>query len=246
MREEAIAGREWSIQQREQTLHALEAKHIEAESLMNSRGRVELAIINNLTRVLKALVHNSPFRRPLIGELSVGLEWEESNHVFCVSKSTFDRARERDLCLPKEKNPLWAIQYHPKTKHKRHVKEIARLAEVLDDIAPMSSARTFRVCTTTKKKFYEQYRAALQEGEHALSKRYVLKGFLARRHQSVTKKKGDIALGGRIHWVKDASHCKHCSRYQELKEKKEREGLTDEEEQEFKLKELHDALVQAQ
>jgi len=55
--------------------------------------------------------------------------------------------------------------------------------EVLNDIAPMPSARSYRLCTSTKRKFYERYTALTQrKGGQVLSWNFLFCKFLRRRH----------------------------------------------------------------
>lgn len=203
--------------------------------------RINTLIMNNLVTVLQKLNHNCPFRRPLIGEISKGLELEEIKRCFQVSDTTARRAiNERDQ--PTTDSGLWNIKYKPKSKRRRYQQAREQLVEVLNDLAPKPSARDYRICTTTKGKFYEDYLASLPEGEHRFSKRFLIDKFLG-RHHGVAREQHE---GERIQWVKDASMCKHCRRRDELMAKAKTKKLSKKEKEELKQANLHHALIQAQ
>ncbi len=59
--------------------------------------------------------------------------------------------------------------------------------------------------------------------------------------RSILQEKGE-----HIHFVKDGSSYKHCHHEEELKVKAEKGPLSHEEEEEYKKKRLHKALIQSQ
>ena len=219
----------------------IEAKQKELDAMV-AVSRMTTTIANNAARVLLELNHNSPLRRPLLGELTKGLTQEEAVKFFKFSPTTVQQAfTEREL--PKERSGLYNIRYKPNTKQKRYKEERKKIPEALNDIAPQPSARPFRICTTTKKQFYADYvKKATANGSYVFSKHFLLNNFLKRRHYHKGKKRTEDE-GERIHWTKDASFSKHCRRYKELKRKEE---LTSEETTEFEEKKLYKALIQAQ
>jgi len=119
--------------------------------------------------------------------------------------------------------------------------QVKRLVDILDDIAPTSSARDYHICTTTRKKFYQQYQEHLQKDELCLSKDFMVKKVLGRKHHS-SGKIGNSWNSNKIHWVKDSSSCKHCDRHRLLLAKEE---LTTAEKMELEKMKLHVALNQA-
>jgi hypothetical protein len=270
---------------------------------VKKKSQKEHTVCENLTSVLCALPPNSPLRRPLLSEVTRGLAPADIKEMFRVSDSTIRRL-DKERTIPKGHSSLW-LRYRPAVHRRRWGKEKEGVCEILDDIAPMPSARVYRICTTTKGKFYSEYRMRAQrQKRHVFSQTYLLHTFLRRRHYScpwsvrhclheaqmkvalqkvervisgntiVAKKlteeekqelkkeeekvqdeaeleeeKGRMKLyeeGEHIHWVKDATSCKHCRRFVELKGHQERRVLSKEEEEEYKEKELHVALIQAQ
>jgi len=62
-----------------------------AREKIDKENTTNQIIITNLCHVLGALNTNCPFRRPLIGELSIGLLNNEVQHIFKISRTTVSR-----------------------------------------------------------------------------------------------------------------------------------------------------------
>ncbi len=138
---------QYSLLEKEHRVQEQAKHHQEQQNYEKEKHRINDIIFINLENLLKKLPHNSPIRRLLESEITRGLSVEEIKHCFSLSNIIIQWIeKERDL--PKEKSVLW--QQYSNMKRKRKVKGREKLREDLDDVAPMQSARTYRIVTTTK------------------------------------------------------------------------------------------------
>lgn len=138
-------------------------------------------LVNNLRQLCKELPPTSPLRRPLLCEVTRGLTAAEMMQKLDLTATTSRRVIKERL-LPKENSLLW-MKARPGGKRRRFTAAREGLREVLNDIAPMPSARAFRVCTSTRRQFYERYVNLTQrKGGHVFARSFFFGRFLRRRH----------------------------------------------------------------
>lgn len=148
----------------------------------DEKGLVEQQIVNNLRQLFKDLPKTSPLRRPLLCEVTRGLSATEMMQWLGLTRTTTQRVIT-ERALPRENGLLW-MKATPGTKRHRYEKQKDITREILNDIAPTSSARPFRICTSTKRKFYKRYvgLARKRVGGHVFSRSFFFGKFLRRRH----------------------------------------------------------------
>ena len=192
------------------------------EQILLERGYISTEKINskvtaNFSSLVDQLPHNSPIRRDLIKQLSLGLSKKEVLETFNISERTYYRIQEdgKEFCIN--------LKYAPGIKRTRISEDQTTVAEqFLDENFPVTSGRDYRVIRLTNDNLYGiYYYYCLERFMQPLGKTYFLTTFLKKQ---------------RIHYSKDESVCKYCSEYKNLEQKSH---LNESEKNQLKKLEAH-------
>lgn len=192
------------------------------EQILLERGYISTEKINskvtaNSSSLVDQLPHNSPIRRDLIKQLSLGLSKKEVLETFNISERTYYRIQEdgKEFCIN--------LKYAPGIKRTRISEDQTTVAEqFLDENFPVTSGRDYRVIRLTNDNLYGiYYYYCLERFMQPLGKTYFFTTFLKKQ---------------RIHYSKDESVCKYCSEYKNLEQKSH---LNESEKNQLKKLEAH-------
>lgn len=179
--QEARQQSERRLQEQEEAYQRWLEESKQKAQIQTESQRVATLIMENLRVLVRDLPPTSPLRRPLLCQLTKGMLIEEMKSYLSMSDATARRV-QKEQHVPREQSILW-MRYQPGVRRKRKMQERQGLRECLDDLAPMPSTRSYRICTTTKRKFYEQYAGMMRHRKgHVFSRRFLLGKFLRRRH----------------------------------------------------------------
>jgi hypothetical protein len=123
------------------------------EEISNLKSKSDLysKVVNNVQEMVTNLPATSPFHRPILRHATKGLTTKDAKEVFPVSTKTLRRAQHDNW------DPFMSIKVR-KVKRQRVAQErITKSKEIINDLLPIASGRSYRVQTKTTKQLYAEY-----------------------------------------------------------------------------------------